>query len=186
MAGHLPSDGWSGASLLRKEDSRHLLGHGMFIADIRMPGMQDVAFVRSQMAHATVRQVTKPEGQATSVFTLADLGPLNILEAGPELAAHRHSPYPALADDRVRYAGQPVAACLAPTRAQAEDLADLVHVELDELPAVVDCVEAMKPGSPRLFDAWSDNAYITSTVSEGDAVFIAGAPIRLRRKFRMN
>jgi carbon-monoxide dehydrogenase large subunit len=186
MAGHSPSEGWIGASLLRKEDARHLLGHGMFIADIRMPGVQDVAFVRSQMAHATVRQVNKPEGQAANVFTLADLGALNILEAGPELAAHRHSPYPALADDRVRYAGQPIAACLAPTRAQAEDLADQVNVELDELPAVVDCVEAMKPGSARLFDAWSDNAYITSTVSEGDAVFIAGAPIRLRRQFRMN
>src|SRR3954470_21757102 len=123
MAGHSPSEGWIGASLLRKEDARHLLGHGMFIADIRMPGMQDVAFVRSQMAHAVVRQVNKPEGQAANVFTLADLGSLhadpcspNILEAGPELAAHRHSPYPALADDRVRYAGQPIAACLAPTR----------------------------------------------------------------------
>jgi carbon-monoxide dehydrogenase large subunit len=186
MAGHSPSEGWIGASLLRKEDARHLLGHGMFIADIRMPGMQDVAFVRSQMAHATVRLITKPADEAANVFTLADLGPLNILEAGPELAAHRHSPYPALADDRVRYAGQPIAACLKPTRAEAEDLADSVGVELDELPAVVDCVEAMKSGSPRLFDAWADNAYITSTVSEGDAVFIAGAPIRLRRQFRMN
>ncbi|AMN40766.1 xanthine dehydrogenase family protein molybdopterin-binding subunit [Rhodoplanes sp. Z2-YC6860] len=186
MAGHSPSEGWIGASLLRKEDARHLLGHGMFIADIRMPGMQDVAFVRSQMAHATVRQITKPDGEAGNVFTLADLGPLNILEAGPELAAHRHSPYPALADDRVRYAGQPIAACLKPTRAEAEDLADKVGVELDELPAVVDCVEAMMPKSPRLFDAWADNAYITSTVSGGDAAFLASAPIRLRRKFRMN
>src|SRR5689334_4957527 len=152
MAGHSPSDGWIGASLLRKEDARHLHGHGMFIADVRMPGMQDIAFVRSQMAHAVVRQVTKPAGAAGNVFTLADLGPLTILEAGPELVSHRHSPYPALADDRVRYAGQPIAACLKPTRAEAEDLADKVGVELDELPAVVDCVEAMKPTSPRLLD----------------------------------
>src|ERR1043165_7597233 len=186
MAGHSPSEGGIGASLLRKEDARHLHGHGMFIADVRMPGMQDVAFVRSQMAHAVVRQVTKPAAGAGNVFTLADLGPLNILEAGPEVAAHRHSPYPALADDRVRYAGQPIAACLMPTRAEAEDLADQVGVELDELPAVVDCVEAMKPGSPRLFENWSDNAYITSAVTEGDAAFIASAPIRLRRQFKMN
>ena len=55
MAGHSPSEGWIGASLLRKEDARHLLGHGMFIADVRMPGMQDIAFVRSQMAHARDR-----------------------------------------------------------------------------------------------------------------------------------
>jgi carbon-monoxide dehydrogenase large subunit len=186
MVSHSPSEGWIGASLLRKEDARHLLGHGMFIADLRMAGVQDVAFVRSQMAHAIVRQITKPEADAGNVFTLGDLGVLNILEAGPELAAHRHSPYPALADDRVRYAGQPIAACLKPTRAQAEDLADQVGVELDELPAVVDCVEAMKPNSARLFDAWPDNAFITSTVTEGDAGFISSAPIRLRRQLKMN
>jgi aerobic carbon-monoxide dehydrogenase large subunit len=129
MAGHSPSEGWRwiGASLLRKEDARHLLGHGMFIADVRMPGMQDIAFVRSQMAHAAIRQVTKPEADAGSVFTLDDISPLHILEAGPELAAHRHSPYPALSDGIVRYAGQPVAACMKPTRALAEDLADQVR-----------------------------------------------------------
>src|SRR5262245_63672998 len=186
MAAHSSTEGWIGASLLRKEDARHLLGHGMFIADVRMPGMQDIAFVRSQMAHAAVRQVTKPEADAGSVFTLDDLGPLNVLEAGPELAAHRHSPYPALSDGIVRYAGQPIAACMKPTRAQAEDLADQVGVDLQELPPVVDCVEAMRVGSPRLFETWPDNAYITSTVTEGDPIVIQSAPIRLRRQFRMN
>src|ERR1043165_6622933 len=186
MASHSPSEGWIGASLLRKEDARHLLGHGMFIADLRMPGVQDVAFVRSQMAHAVGRQITKPAADAGNVFTLADLGPLNILEAGPELAGHRHSPYPALADDRVRYAGQAIAACLHPSRAGAEDLADRVTLDLEELPAVVDCVTAMQPGSPRLFENWPDNAYITSVVKEGDPGQLASAPGRLRRKFPMN
>jgi carbon-monoxide dehydrogenase large subunit len=148
--------------------------------------MQDIAFVRSQMAHAHVRQVIKPDNGAHNVFTLADIGPLNILEAGPELAAHRHSPYPALADDRVRYVGQPIAACMAPTRAEAEDLADQVQPELEELPAVVDCVAAMKPGSPRVFDQWPDNAYIASTVQEGSPALLSGAAVRLRRQFRMN
>src|SRR5215204_620418 len=180
------SDGWIGARLLRKEDARHLMGAGMFIADIRIPGLKDVAFVRSQMAHARVRNVRKPEGFAAQVFTLADLGPLKILEAGPELAAFRHGPYPALADERVRYVGQAVAACVAPTRAQAEDLADTVMVDLEELPAVVDCVAAMRPGSPRLFDTWPDNAFIASTVTEGDPASLSVAPIRLRRQFRMN
>src|SRR6478736_2114846 len=168
MAGHASSDGWIGASMLRKEDARHLFGHGMFIADVRMPGMQDVAFVRSDMANATVRRVIRPPGTAGHVFTLEDIGPLHVLEAGPELAAHRHSPYPALADDRVRYVGQPIAACMRPSRAQAEDLADQVEVELDALPAVVDAVAAMKPDSPRLFDTWPDNAFIANTVTEGD------------------
>src|SRR4029079_14729634 len=105
MAVPSSSEGWIGASMLRKEDARHLFGHGMFIADIRMPGMQDVAFVRSQMANAHVRRVVRPPGVAGGVFTLADIGPLNILEAGPELAAHRPSPHPPPADERVRYAG---------------------------------------------------------------------------------
>jgi carbon-monoxide dehydrogenase large subunit len=186
MAVHSSSDGWIGASLLRKEDARHLFGHGMFIADVRIQGVQDVAFVRSQMAHAVVRQMIKPENGAQNVFTLADIGPLNILEAGPELAAHRHSPYPALADDRVRYVGQPIAACLAPTRAEAEDLADRVQPELEELPAVVDCVTAMQPGSPRVFESWPDNAFITSTVNEGTLSMVTSASLRLRRQFRMN
>jgi len=186
MADHAPVEGWIGASLLRKEDARHLFGHGLFVADIRMPGLQDVAFVRSPMAHAQVRRVIKPKGAEANIFTLADIGPLNILEAGPELAAHRHSPYPALADEQVRYVGQPIAACLCPSRGQAEDLADKVELELDELPAVVDCVAAMRPGSPRVFDNWPDNAFITSMVNEGSAVDVATAGIRLRRQFRMN
>src|SRR5262245_6524343 len=128
---------WIGASLLRKEDARYLHGRGMFIADVDMPGVQDIAFVRSQMANANIRQMIKPTESARRVFTLAEIGPINVLEAGPELAAHRHSPYPPLADRRVRYVGQTIAACMMPTRAQAEDLADKVHVELEELPAEI-------------------------------------------------
>ena len=102
----------------------------MFIADVHVPGVQDVAFVRSQMAHACVRRVVKPADAAARVFTLADIGPVNVLEAGPELSAHRHSPYPPLADERVRYVGQTIAACVMPTRAQAEDLAEQVTSNL--------------------------------------------------------
>jgi carbon-monoxide dehydrogenase large subunit len=181
-----PSRSWIGASLPRKEDERYLLGHGMFIADIRMPGLQDVAFVRSPVAHGRVRGINTPQNAAPHVFTLADIGPLNILEAGPELTAHRHSPYPALADERVRYVGQTIAACVQPTRAQAEDLAARVSVDIEELPPVVDAVAAMRPGSPRLFETWPDNAYISTTVSEGDPSALASAPLRLRRQLRMN
>src|ERR1700757_3352182 len=177
---------WIGASLLRKEDARHLHGRGMFIADINMPGTQEIAFVRSQRAHANVRQVTKPSELGARVFTLAEIGQINILEAGPELAAHRHSPYPPLADRRVRYVGQTIAACMMPTRAQAEDLADQVQVELEELPAVVDVVAAMRPDSPRVFDEWPNNAYISTRVLEGNPESLTSAPIRLRRQLRLN
>jgi carbon-monoxide dehydrogenase large subunit len=151
-----------------------------------VPGVQDVAFVRSPLAHARVRQVSKPPHAAARIFTLADIGPIKILEAGPELSAHRHSPYPPLADDCVRYVGQTLAACVMPTRAQAEDLADKVDVELEELPAVVDVVAAMRPESPRVFEEWPSNAYISTTVIEGNPETLALAPIRLRRRLRLN
>ncbi len=186
MASRSPSDGWIGASLPRKEDARFLLGHGKYIADLRMSGMQDVAFVRSQVANGRVREIIKPDDCVASVFSLADLGPLTILEAGPELPAHKHSPYPPLADERVRYVGQPIAACLRATRALAEDLADRITVDLEALPAVVDSVTAMQGDSPRVFDHWADNAYITSTVVEGNPQSLASAPVRLRRQLRTN
>ncbi len=186
MSSRNGSGGWIGASMLRKEDARHLHGRSTFIADIAMPGVQDIAFVRSRMASALVRRVTKPSDGAARVFTLTDIGPINVLEAGPELAAHRHSPYPPLADGRVRFVGQPIAACVMPTRAQAEDLADKVDVAMEELPAVVDVIAAMRPDSPRVFDEWPSNAYITTSVVEGNPEALASAPIRLRRRFRLN
>ncbi|HEY1364823.1 MAG TPA: xanthine dehydrogenase family protein molybdopterin-binding subunit [Xanthobacteraceae bacterium] len=180
------SKGWIGASMLRKEDARHLHGHGMFIADVTVPGVEDIAFVRSPMASARLRSVAKPQGAAGRIFTLADIGPVNVLEAGPELAAHRHSPYPPLADGRVRYVGQPIAACVMPTRAQAEDLADQVDIDLEQLPAVVDVVAAMRSDSPRVFDDWPGNAYISTSVTEGNPETLASAPVRLRRRLRLN
>jgi carbon-monoxide dehydrogenase large subunit len=186
MNDHGKVAGWIGTSLLRKEDARHLSGRGQFIADVHLPDVQDIAFVRSQMANARVRRISKPAGASGRVFTLDDIGPISILEAGPELAAHRHSPYPPLADGRVRYVGQTVAACMMPTRAQAEDLADSVEVELEELPPIVDAVAAMRPDSPRVFDEWPNNAYISISVVEGNPELLASAPLRLHRRLRMN
>ena len=186
MSDRPANGGWIGASLLRKEDARHLHGHGMFIADVHVPGVQDVAFVRSSMANARIRDIRKPPQAASRVSTLADIGPINILVAGPEVAAHRHSPYPPLADDRVRFVGQPIAACMMPTRAQAEDLADSVTVDLEELPAVVDVVAAMQAESPRVFDDWPTNSYLSSNLLAGCPDSLASAPIRLRRRLRMN
>jgi carbon-monoxide dehydrogenase large subunit len=186
MAEHHQADGWIGASILRKEDGRHLAGAGQFIADIRLPGTQDIAFVRSQVAHGTLQGIAKPAGAETRVFAFADLGVKSVLDAGPEMATFRTGQYPPLADGRVRFAGQAIAACLAPTRAQAEDLADSVVPNIEELPAVVDCVAAMRSGSPRLFDHWPDNAYIVSTIAEGDFSRAHAAPVKIKRRIRTN
>ncbi len=180
------ADGWIGAAILRKEDGRHLAGAAQFVADIKLPGLKDVAFVRSGVAHGRLVGVTKPPGREARVFTFTDLGQVDVLPAGPEMPAFKLGPYPPLAIDKVRYAGQTIAACVAATRAEAEDIADAVTADIDELPAVVDCIAAMRSDAPRLFDHWADNAFITSTISEGDISSAAAAPIRLTRRFRMN
>ncbi|MET0968846.1 MAG: xanthine dehydrogenase family protein molybdopterin-binding subunit, partial [Tardiphaga sp.] len=110
----------------------------------------------------------------------------NHLDSGPELASFRVVKFPALAGDRVRYVGQPVAACVARTRAEAEDLAALVVFEGDVLPAVIDTRDAIKPDTTPLFDGWPDNAFIHATVSEGDIASVADAPVILHRQFKMN
>ena len=91
-----------GARMPRKEDDRFLRGRGQYVADIRLAGLQDVAFVRSQMAHAKLRGVTIPDRYKKRVFTHADLGTVQIVQAGPELSNFRQSPYPALTSDKVR------------------------------------------------------------------------------------
>lgn len=178
--------GWIGASLLRKEDARHLLGAGSFVADIRLPGLQDIAFLRSEVAHGVLESVRKPADAAARIFTSDDLGWVKVLEAGPELVAFGSSPYPALAQGKVRYAGQAIAACIGPSRAHAEDLCERVDVEIEQLPAVIDCRAAMQADSAKLFDHWADNAFIKSSVVEGDPASLASAPIQLHRQFRMN
>jgi len=69
-----------GVSVPRKEDDRYLRGRGEFIADIRLPGMKEVCFLRSPVAHAKIRSIRKPAGAAGSVFTAADLGGVRPIE----------------------------------------------------------------------------------------------------------
>ena len=70
----MPNEGWGvGASLLRREDARHLHGRGEFVSDIKLTGTREVAFLRSSYAHARIRSIAIPPEAAGSVFTAADL-----------------------------------------------------------------------------------------------------------------
>ena len=62
-----------GSRLIRKEDDRYLRGRGQFVADIRLPGMKEVAFARSPVAHARIRAIRVPEEHRGAVFTAEDL-----------------------------------------------------------------------------------------------------------------
>lgn len=179
-------DTWIGKPLLRKEDRRHLTGSSTFVADIHLPRMKDVAFLRSPVAHGRITSVGKPAGQEDAVFTLDDLQPLVPIGGGPELSTFRDVAYPPLADGKVHFVGQTIAMCIGNNRAEAEDIAAETALEIEEIAPVMDAVEALVDGAPLLHDGWPDNSFISTTISEGDIASVADAPVKIRRQLKMN
>src|SRR5215471_15639033 len=96
-----------GARLTRKEDDRLVRGCGQFVADIRLPGMKDVAFVRSPVAHARIRGISVPVAQRASTYTAAELVDVKPIRAVSGLRGFKVSEQPALANGKVRYVGEP-------------------------------------------------------------------------------
>ncbi len=154
-----------GARLARKEDERYLRGRGTYVGDIKLPGMLDVAFLRSPLAHARIRAVRIPDAIRTRVFIAADLEGVAPIRADTALAGFKSSLQPILASDKVRYVGEPIAMCLAASRAEAEDLAAQIECDFDELPAVHDLLQARAPGAPLVHEHWGDNLFLTSEIA---------------------
>lgn len=176
-----------GSSILRNEDERLLAGRSSFIADISQPGMWEVAFLRSPVAHAHIVSVQKPEGFEGRVFLLADLGDVLPIRANSQAKGFRRSDYPALANDKVRFVGEPIAICLARTRAEAEDLAQQVIVEFDELPAVSDLSQCRDPAYPPIHPGWTDNLFLETHFDVGDIETArAKATVTITRDYKMN
>lgn len=173
-----------GASMPRLEDDRYLHGRGRFIADLKLPGMLDVAFVRSPLAHARVRSVIKPLGHEASVFVMADLVGVNGIRADSGLPGFRSSVQPILAFEKVRHVGEPLAACIAATRAEAEDIAEAVGLDLEELPAVVDMTKARAAGAPKLHEHWAENVFLETAVDVDFDAAARDAAIVVKRTFR--
>ncbi len=172
-----------GASALRLEDDRYLRGLGTYVAGIQAPGMQEIAFVRSPLAHARILDVQKPPGAQDRVFVAADLMGVSPITANSALPGFRPS-QPALATGRVRHVGEAIAACVAPTRAEAEDLAEQHDAEFDELPAVSDMLAGRGAGAPLLHGHWGDNVFLETRVDLGSPECRASAPVVVRRTLR--
>jgi carbon-monoxide dehydrogenase large subunit len=170
-----------GARLPRKEDDRFLRGRGQYVADIRLPGLQDVAFVRSPMAHARIKTIHVPERYAEVVFTAADLNGVKPIRAVSGLPGFKISEQPVLATGRVRHVGELVAMCVAPTRAEAEDIAASVVLELEPLPAVHDMRKARDAGTALVHEHWVDNVFL-ETLFEVDIAPALDAPIKVTRE----
>jgi carbon-monoxide dehydrogenase large subunit len=173
-----------GHSVLRKEDDRYLRGRGVFVADIRPAGTRDLAFVRSPLAHARITAIRKPAGLEDAVFVAADLVGVLPITAVSGLPGFKPSSQPSLAVDRVRMVGECVAVCVAATRAEAEDIAELVEVEYDPLPAVSDMLAARGADAPRIHDGWADNVFLETHIDIGEASIREGAAIVVRRTLR--
>ncbi|MFB4299164.1 xanthine dehydrogenase family protein molybdopterin-binding subunit [Actinomadura sp. NTSP31] len=159
MSGPAAAARYAGARTPRVEDPRLLTGHGTFVDDVVRPGMLHAHFIRSPLARARVLGVDASEALALrgvhAVFTAADLNP-DVHEPwyslmGPDVP---DTPRPPLAEGEVRFVGDPVALVVADDRYLAEDAAELVVVDYEPLPPVVDyktaheSAERVHPGYP--------------------------------------
>ena len=175
-----------GARVLRKEDDRHLHGKANFVADMVMPGLSEVAFMRSPLAHARLTSIEiAPAGQH-AVFTRAHLSDVLDIAADSSLPTYQLSAHPPLARDKVRFVGEPVVMGFAPTRAEAEDLLETVQVQYEELPAYSEVLSAMQATDNLVHEQWKDNAFVTLSVDKNFDALAAQAEVVVHRKMSLS
>ncbi|HEX2425345.1 MAG TPA: xanthine dehydrogenase family protein molybdopterin-binding subunit [Actinomycetota bacterium] len=170
-------------AVLRREDRGLLTGATPYLEDVPVAGAVHAVFVRSGVSHARITSIDAAEARAmpdvVGVFTTEDL-------AGLRMPAVENMPdglrRPLLAAGVVRFVGEPVAVVIATTRRQALDAAEVVAVEYDPLPVVVDPVAAMAPGAPLLFPDEGSNVALVLRCSTHDDV-LEGAHVVARGTF---
>jgi carbon-monoxide dehydrogenase large subunit len=184
----MPQAAYIGRKVLRKEDPRLLTGRGMFADDITLPNTAHLVLLRSPHAHARIRRLDITRAEAlhgvVEAFTGADvreeLGTVPFMAKLPDLRIPAHH---ILAVDRVRYVGEPVAAVVAENAYTARDALDLIEVDYEPLPAVVDPEKALSKGSPVIYEEWASNVAATYNLTSGDvrkAFHKAGQVVKAR------
>ncbi len=164
--------GWGGQSVRRKEDKRLLQGEGVFVDDVKRHGMGYLHFVRSPYAHAHITRVDVSAAEAidgvygtlTGEEVAALTDPFFQISSAPGANIKDFS----LAVGKVRYAGEPVVAVVAETRELARDASELVEVDYEPLPALVDARRAQDADAPVLHDDADGNLMWTGLYSWGD------------------
>jgi carbon-monoxide dehydrogenase large subunit len=167
-----------GERVRRREDPRLIQGRGTYVDDIKVAGMQHLAFKRCDIAHGRIRSIDTAAAAAMdgveAVFTgaqIADmLGPMPIGTPFPS------PPHRAVAADVVRYAGEPVAVVVARDRYVARDAADAIVVDYEPLPAVVDPEQAMA-GKPTVIHPDFPNNLAVALVPSGTGVSADGKTV---------
>src|SRR5262245_18062815 len=189
-----------GAAVRRKEDPRLLRGEGRFVDDLKLPGLLHAAFLRSPHAHARVGGIRTAAAAAVPgvhrVFTFVDvarwMAPLPLFGAVPPgLGARvdvkmKQAPQWALVRDVTRHVGEIVAMVVADSRALAEDACELIEVDWEPRPPVVDMVAAAEPGAALLFPDWGGNVAVHFATGFGDAAAaLRGADVVVRERFHV-
>ena len=180
-----------GARIQRREDPRLITGHGRFIEDRTLPGMVHLAVVRSPHPHARIVSIdTAAAGAAPGVLAVLTAKEFHTVLSGTMPVAPAFAPdkkyvpprFP-IAEQEVCFQGEPVAVVVASERALAADAVDLVHVEYEPLPAIVDPEAAMHPGSVKAHTDGPDNIGWDTTFAGGDieAAF-AKAEVRVKER----
>jgi carbon-monoxide dehydrogenase large subunit len=157
-----------GARVLRKEDDRFLHGRGLFVGDVQLPGLWHAAFRRSEHAHARIGAIHRPSGYEGQVFTAADMADIRPIRSPTTLPGFKLSDFPVLASGKVRYVGEQIAIAVAPSRAEAEDIAEAIEVDFDVLPAIVSADAGRARGAAVLHEHWGDNICVETKFEAGD------------------
>jgi carbon-monoxide dehydrogenase large subunit len=168
-----------GQRLKRNEDPRLLTGQALFTADVEIPGMLYMAFLRSDYAHARVRSIdvsaARQRPGVVGVYTAEDMG--DAWQYAPPLVSppptvkdvlFNSRTHPPLVKDKVRYAGEPIVAVVAESRYIAEDAVEDIFVDLEPLEAVVDIEKALEPGSTLVHDDLDSNLAAHMVQKKGD------------------
>jgi len=172
-----------GAPVRRIEDRPLLIGASTYVADVRVPGMLDAAFVRSTIGHGRIRAVDTTAARAmpgvVAVYTAEDLDPpLYVFPVEVHVDCRR----PSLARERVRFVGELVAIVVADTRARADDAAEAVVVTYDPWPVVVDPERALGGDAPTLFASIGSNL-VAGERSADTADVLDDAEVVVRGRF---
>ncbi|KIT16767.1 xanthine dehydrogenase family protein molybdopterin-binding subunit [Jannaschia aquimarina] len=162
----MPKDTGIGASSKRREDVRFLTGKGRYTDDINVAGQAHVVFLRSDMAHGRINSIDTADAAAMPgvirVFTGADFEGVGTIPCGWQVT-DRHGepmqepPHPILAQGKVRHVGDPYAAVVAETAAQARDAAEAIVADIEELTPVIDMKAALADGAPKVHDDLKNN-----------------------------
>lgn len=162
-----------GQRVKRTEDPRLIKGLGHYVDDVKLPDTLHVVFLRSMYAHARITSIDVSEAShapgVVAVYTGKDVAAkIGQVPCAAALPGLKIPDYRVLATDHVVFVGQPLAAVVSTDRYAAQDAIDLIMIDYEELPAVVDVEEAAKEGGPLVYEDYGDNIAYKLTAGEGD------------------